>query len=477
MEDIQIIGMNEKNNSFILNGIFKFNIGDEIHVIDNGAGNELSSEFGSDEEPKKHVVLYVVEDSINKLTEVYVATRISEFSGRFASYKKKQLGINATFSANSIISNTITTSGVSETIKDVKAKIRLSSENKVVEKYVPVAQYKTTAPTFPSLTPAGNIIPSLTYPGIPLSQPATQTNFLSQNVVGMRKSTAAGTITLHWGLTPVGYFGPGYASTINLPLKYTLNTDMSTTYGPTYLAKERVLDPFTREEISSSNIATGTLYSTSDEIYGYRIDISEDHLFGSYYAQYEVGAVYSHVVSGLDTDKYFYFRVSEIRSSGIGSLKISLQSPSGHKAYLKDFNEGNGDSSMAGAIFSYDQSLPVLDSGRPTYGGTFKMNLGTLSSSLSDLTGNANGSWTLSIENTSGVNIGHLYEWEIQFGYSDTIGAQLSDKAPAIDTGLKIVSNFQYANWKTGIWTNGIFEDGVFESGIWYNGIFNANWG
>lgn len=478
LEDIQIIGMNEKNNSFILNGIFKFNIGDEIHVIDNGAGNELSSEFGSDEEPKKHVVLYVVEDSINKLTEVYVATRISEFSGRFASYKKKQLGINATFSANSIISNTITTSGVSETIKDVKAKIHLSSENKVVEKYVPVAQYKTTAPTFPSGTPAVSIISSPIenpYPGVPLYN--MQSEFLSQNVVGMRKSTAAGTIVIHWGLTPVGYVGVGRGSTSNSPLEYALNTDISTAYGPTYLAKERVLDPFTREEISSSNIATGTLYSTSDEIYGYRIDISEDHLFGSYYAQYEVGAVYSHVVSGLDTDKYFYFRVSEIRSSGIGSLKISLQSPSGHKAYLKDFNEGNGDSSMAGAIFSYDQSLPALDSGRPTYVGTFKMNLGTQSGSLSDLTGNANGNWTLSIENTSGVNIGHLYEWEIQFGYSDTIGAQLSDKAPAIDTGLKIVSNFQYANWKTGIWTNGIFEDGVFESGIWYNGIFNANWG
>jgi len=504
LEDIQIIGMNEKNNSFILNGIFKFNIGDEIHVIDNGTGNELSSEFGSDDEPKKHVVLYVAEDSINKLTEVYVATRINEFSGRFASYKKKQLGINATFSANSTISNTITTSGVSETIKDVKAKIRLSSENKVVEKYVPVAQYRTISQTFPSLTPAGNIIPSLTYPGIPLSIPATQTNFLSQNVVGMRKSTTAGTIVLHWGLTPVGYFGPGCASASNLPLKYVLNNTMISTYGPTYQAKERVLDPFTRVEISSTPIPTLTMYSTSDEIYGYRIDISEDHLFGSYYAQYEVGAVYSHVVTGLDPNRYFYFRVSEIRSSGIGSLRISLSSPSGQTICLKEFNEGNVDTDMVGAIFSYDQSLPALDSGRPTYTGTFKMKLGTQSSpnncqvlestsmttrsllsknnfaNFSILTGTkqyANGNWTLSIENTSGVNIGHLYDWEIQFGYSDEIGAQLYDKVPAIDTGLKIVSNFQYANWKTGIWTNGIFEDGVFESGIWYNGIFNANWG
>jgi hypothetical protein len=293
LEDIQIIGMNENNNSFVLNGIFKFNIGDEIYIIDNGATSELSAAFGSDEEPKKHVVLYVVEDSINKLTEVYVATSISEFSGRFASYRKKQLGINATFSANSIITNTITTSGVSETIKDVKAKIRLSTENKIVEKYTPIAQYKTDAPTFPSGTTVGVIIPTSTYPGEPLFN--KQVSFFSQNIIGARKSSAAGTMTLHWGFVPTGYSGPGSYGSSNVPLKYVLNTTMITDYGSAYEAKERVLEPITRAEISSLNIPTLTMYSTSDEIYGYRIDISEDHLFGSYYAQYEVGAVNSHV--------------------------------------------------------------------------------------------------------------------------------------------------------------------------------------
>ncbi len=502
LEDIQIIGMNENNNSFVLNGIFKFNIGDEIYIIDNGATSELSAAFGSDEEPKKHVVLYAAEDSINKLTEVYVATSISEFSGRFASYRKKQLGINATFSANSIITNTITTSGVSETIKDVKAKIRLSTENKIVEKYTPIAQYKTTAPTFPSGTTVGVIIPTSTYPGEPLL--TMQSDFFSQNIIGARKSSAAGTITLHWGFVPALYTGPGSSVTSNVPLKYVLNTAMITDYGSAYEAKERVLDPITRAEISSLSISTGTLYSTSDEIYGYRIDISEDHLFSNYYAQYEVGAVYSHVVTGLDPNRYFYFRVSEIRSSGIGSLRISLSSPSGQTICLKEFNEGNGDTRMTASLFSYDQSLPSFDSGKPIYDGSFRMKLGTQSSAdncqilysddmtkrsligkhnyanFSNLVGTtqyANGDWTLSIENTSGVNIGHLYDWEIQFGYSDAIGAQIGDKAPGIDTGLKIVSSFKNANWKTGIWTNGIFEEGVFESGIWYNGVFNANWG
>ena len=89
----------------------------------------------------------------------------------------------------------------------------------------------------------------------------------------------------------------------------------------------------------------------------------------------------------------------------------------------------------------------------------------------------ANGDWTLSIENTSGVNIGRLQNWEIQFGYSDVLGAQLYDETAAIDSGLRIVSRFNNANWKTGIWTNGIFNEGIFETGIWYNGVFNGTWG
>jgi hypothetical protein len=41
-----------------------------------------------------------------------------------------------------------------------------------------------------------------------------------------------------------------------------------------------------------------------------------------------------------------------------------------------------------------------------------------------------------------------------------------------VDLGLRVVSNFNNCNWKTGIWTNGIFKNGLWEGGIWYNGIF-----
>ena len=781
LEDIQIIGMNENNNSFVLNGIFKFNIGDEFYIIDNNVDNELSVLYGSNGEPKKYIVLYTVEDSINKYTEVYVATNVTDFSGRFISYKKAKTGINATLGTNSIIANTITTTGVRETIKDVKVKINLSVDNKLIEKFTPIAQYKVGGPTdplglstwqIPSGTPVGPIAPTGSamnpYPGLPLydlinapksvaavtagwqvssmiiggivppsnpwnkvgnvyvnssnkkkvigvstlflsqievgsdiylytvdpanawtattfaaphllgtvasvtndnelylvndfnplsfissstntavnksyyfydyvspgytgypsgqtnfkysfrcntnngSNANTQKDFLSQNLIGLRKSDSLGIAKFQWGFTPNGYNGPGN-TLANGPMLYRINNNMIGSYGNTYVAKERVLDPISLNDISTTNIVTGTTYSTSDEIYGYRIEISEDHLFGSHFAIQEIGLTYSYVISGLAPDKYYYFRVSEIKSSGIGGLRINLRSPNGQTIGLKEFNQGNDDTNMIDTVFSYDQSLPKLDSGKPIYEGDFKMNLGKQSlvttgklivdntrlildsptslavadqalflqrgvmpgsriyatttmlvggftmpfekylgvvktvidtkivlvsaattapfvsstglgatvpfvtgtpynysvdkylAQCEELTSNslfvaslisknnliyttnfanlvgttqyANGDWTLSIENTSGVNTGILRNWEIQFGYSDVIGAQLYDKTPAIDTGLRLVSNFKNANWKTGIWTNGIFDEGIFETGIWYNGVFNGTWG
>jgi hypothetical protein len=77
LEDIQIIGMNDSGNYFVLNGIFKFNIGDEITIIDNQIGGAYST-YGSNILPVKYKVLYTVEDSVNKWTNVYVDHNISD---------------------------------------------------------------------------------------------------------------------------------------------------------------------------------------------------------------------------------------------------------------------------------------------------------------------------------------------------------------------------------------------------------------
>ena len=74
VEDIAVIGMT--GSYFVLDGIFKFNIGDEITVIDNNLENMYSS-LGSNYAPGKYIVLYTVEDLTNNWTNVYVNANLS----------------------------------------------------------------------------------------------------------------------------------------------------------------------------------------------------------------------------------------------------------------------------------------------------------------------------------------------------------------------------------------------------------------
>lgn len=71
LEDIQIIGIDSINNNFTLNGIFKFNINDEIYIIDNNLSNEYSI-YGNNSNPKKYKIFNIIEDTINNKTTIYV---------------------------------------------------------------------------------------------------------------------------------------------------------------------------------------------------------------------------------------------------------------------------------------------------------------------------------------------------------------------------------------------------------------------
>ena len=81
LEDIQVIGLTgsttTSENYFTLNGIFKFNIGDEITIIDNQVGGIYANAYGSNDSPDVYKVLYTVEDSVNKWTNVYVNRTIT----------------------------------------------------------------------------------------------------------------------------------------------------------------------------------------------------------------------------------------------------------------------------------------------------------------------------------------------------------------------------------------------------------------
>ncbi len=71
LEDIQVIGIDHVNKTLTLNGIFKFNTGDDIYVIDNQIGNTYS-ECGSNNLPGSYKVLTYVEDNSNDWTVVYL---------------------------------------------------------------------------------------------------------------------------------------------------------------------------------------------------------------------------------------------------------------------------------------------------------------------------------------------------------------------------------------------------------------------
>lgn len=123
LEEVQIIGINDYNKSFILNGVFKFNIGDEIYVLDNNADNEFSF-FGSNANPIKYTILKIVEDSVNKLTEIYVDYNFS-VSG-LSNYTKYSGVLNSTIPDNSYVVSTQSVSYTMVGTTDIKVKLNLT---------------------------------------------------------------------------------------------------------------------------------------------------------------------------------------------------------------------------------------------------------------------------------------------------------------------------------------------------------------
>jgi hypothetical protein len=76
LEDIEVIGIDIVKNTFTLNGIFKFNIGDTISIIDNQIDN-ANSVYGSNLNPIFYRVLYQTEDTINRRTIIYVDANLN----------------------------------------------------------------------------------------------------------------------------------------------------------------------------------------------------------------------------------------------------------------------------------------------------------------------------------------------------------------------------------------------------------------
>lgn len=75
LEEIEVIQIDTALNTFTLNGIFYFNTGDNIFIIDNLLNN-ANSVFGSDENPGSYIILYATQDTTNQSTTVYVGTNL-----------------------------------------------------------------------------------------------------------------------------------------------------------------------------------------------------------------------------------------------------------------------------------------------------------------------------------------------------------------------------------------------------------------
>ena len=92
LEDIQICGVNAilpantSSNSIVLNGIFKFNIGDDITIIDNN-NNTFLSPIGNNTTPMKYRINNISEDDYLKQTTLYL------------NYDLSSLGIDSTISS------------------------------------------------------------------------------------------------------------------------------------------------------------------------------------------------------------------------------------------------------------------------------------------------------------------------------------------------------------------------------------------
>ena len=76
LEEIQIVNVGTIypgtiNNTIVINGIFKFNIGDEIWIIDDDTNTRLSP-LGSNINPMVYRINKVLEDTTNKLTTLYL---------------------------------------------------------------------------------------------------------------------------------------------------------------------------------------------------------------------------------------------------------------------------------------------------------------------------------------------------------------------------------------------------------------------
>jgi hypothetical protein len=441
LEEVQVIGINYTNNSFILNGVFRYNIGDKIYIIDNNYGSDYSY-LGSNSDPGIYTVLKVVIDEEQRITEVYTSSAIS--NKNLPSHKSVSDVINLSIpNTSDFLSHTQSVSYTNLDTKELRVRMDL------INSYI------------------GDLL-------INLSSPNGQ-------VINVKQYAHGGTISTVG--EKVGTF-----------YKYLppLNTEMVLTTFTTDNTGDIFKDstsPYTyiypmSKELNVGKITGGIPISTTNEYSGllnndggvtgdwalHIWDARKDLVIPSCQVNYQnIGDRYRITINNPIGDKTKWFEIFRVGDN----IELTFSSNTKIKSDISEVWSNNATSAATTYLFlsatasvNYqseftNNTIPGVNSDvlSPKYGIKVAKNVGIVS-------------WS----NPSDKNL--LKKWELQFVGSDEIGSQIGYTInDGFDTGLRVVGKFENADWMTGIWTNGIFDYGNFRSGLWYNGILNADFG
>jgi hypothetical protein len=138
----------------------------------------------------------------------------------------------------------------------------------------------------------------------------------------------------------------------------------------------------------------------------------------------------------------------------------------------------SANSNTLSTTFSVDTTIDTVYG----YGNNTKIVLAATASSSYNTSfftvGSYKKAWANILTSSNPNSENKVISWDIEFVNDYEVGAQIGyPRENGFDTGLRVVSRFRNANWKSGIWTNGIYDSGKFEGGIWMDGIFKGVWG
>ena len=432
IEEVQIIGVNYANNSFTLNGVFRYNLGDRIYLLDNNYTTDFSY-LGSNTSPGVYTVLKTVVDEKNRITEIYTSSSMDGIG--LYSFKKVSGPLDLPIpNTSTILSHTQSVAYTGTDIAEVRVRVSLHN------------------------TYVGNLMINLRSP--------------NGQVINVKQSGVGGIINT---LSGVGneYLSPGNVDMMHTTFTTDVADDFSVATSPYTglysMSKSLNAGVGSVMPVSTTDYVSGLLNDDGGVIGDWSLYVWDDRPDISVNPD---GSVITCVARYSNLGDQYRITITKI-----GNVNLVNYTEKIRPGDMLEFtiNTIQKVSSVVDSVFGTSQLTHIFLSA-------------TASSSIGSLFTTIPQGWDPDLGNYySNVNIKSwsnpqetnlLNEWEIQFVASDDVGSQVGRTiSDGFDTGLRAVALFENVDWQSGIWTNGIFENGNFRSGLWYNGIFDGDWG